>query len=140
MKWEFMKAQNVLRSQMDSDLPASRRSEAARSTIITTRGIKSGSGVLGPGYGGVGGVGVGAGEKRGSALLVDHLPEDGSSLFGSESDFIEEKFYNLSSHMEKMSNLEDRLERIIGTMKRITVGLKKLQKDQSQVITDLLSL
>lgn len=39
-----MKAQNVLRSQMDSDLPVSRRNEAARSTVITMRGLKGPSG------------------------------------------------------------------------------------------------
>lgn len=133
-----MKSQNVLRSQTDSDLSASRRCEAPRSTIITTRSIKSGAGVLGSSYGGVGGVGMGSRGKRESGLIGNHLSEEGTSLFISDSDLIEEKFYAFSSHMEKVSNFEDRLERIVGLMKRIIVGLKKLQKNQNQVETNFL--
>nr|CDS33392.2 transient receptor potential cation channel [Hymenolepis microstoma] len=123
MKWEFMKAQNVLRSQMDSDLPVSRRTEAARSTIITMRGLK------GPGGAGAGG-GGGAGEKRGSVLLgIEDLP---NSLFGPDSDLIEGRFASLSTQVEKVSNFEDRLKRIATMMKRITVELKKVHKSANQ--------
>ncbi|VDN97253.1 unnamed protein product [Rodentolepis nana] len=129
MKWEFMKAQNVLRSQMDSDLPVSRRNEAARSTIITMRGLK------GP-VGGAGG-GGGVGEKRGSVLLgVEDLP---NSLFGPDSDLIEGKFTNLGTQVEKVSNFEDRLKRIVTMMKRITVELKKVHKSVNQTATFLAS-
>ncbi|KAM7540375.1 hypothetical protein Aperf_G00000034164 [Anoplocephala perfoliata] len=124
MKWEFMKAQNVLRSQMDSDLPVSRRGEASRSTIVTMRGLK------GPG-GGRGG-GGGTGDKRGSVLLGgDDLP---TSPFGPDSEFIENKFAALNAQTEKLSTFEDRLERIVGTMKRIALGLKKVQKSADQAI------
>uniref|UniRef100_A0A0R3X555 Ion_trans domain-containing protein n=1 Tax=Hydatigena taeniaeformis TaxID=6205 RepID=A0A0R3X555_HYDTA len=132
MKWEFLKAQNVLRSQMDSELPVSRRSEASRSTIITTRGSKGVAGGIST-RSGVGVTPVVAGEKRTSALLGDRLLEDVPSIFGPESDFVEEKFYTLSSQIEKISNFEDRLDRIVGMMKRITVSLKKLQRSQNQV-------
>lgn len=132
MKWEFLKAQNVLRSQMDSELPVPRRSEAARSTVITSRGLKSVAGGISTRSGG-GVTPVGAGEKRSNALLGDRLLEDIPSIFGPDSDFVEEKFYTLSSQVEKISNFEDRLDRIVGMMKRITMGLKRLQKSQNQV-------
>ncbi|CDS40777.1 transient receptor potential cation channel [Echinococcus multilocularis] len=133
MKWEFMKAQSVLRSQMDSELPVSRRSEAAWSTVITTRGIKGAAGGISA-RSGAGVAPVGAGGKRSNALLSDRLLEDISSIFGSDSDFIEEKFYTLSSQVEKIPNFENRLDRIIGMAKRITIGLKRLQKSQNQTM------
>ncbi|KAM3182436.1 hypothetical protein ACTXT7_012389 [Hymenolepis weldensis] len=125
IKWEFMKAQNVLRSQMDSDLPVSRRNEAARSTVITMRGLK------GSGGGGTGG-GGGVGEKRGSVLLGgEDLP---TSFFGPDSDLIESRFTALGDQVEKVSNFEDRLERIVIMMKRITMGLKKVHKSATQTM------
>ncbi|EUB63799.1 Transient receptor potential cation channel [Echinococcus granulosus] len=133
MKWEFMKAQSVLRSQMDSELPVSRRSEAAWSTVITTRGVKGAAGSISA-RSGAGVAPVGAGGKRSNALLSDRLLEDMSSIFGSDSDFIEEKFYTLSSQVEKIPNFENRLDRIIGMVKRITIGLKRLQKSQNQTM------
>uniref|UniRef100_A0A5K3FN55 Ion_trans domain-containing protein n=1 Tax=Mesocestoides corti TaxID=53468 RepID=A0A5K3FN55_MESCO len=136
MKWEFMKAQNVLRSQMDSDLPGSRRSESSRSTIIT-RGLKSAAGMAGGGGGGT----TGAGNKRGSSIaglgLGDRLLEDLSTIFGPDTDFIEGRFYALSSQVEKMSNFEDRLERIVSMMKKLTFVLRKLQRSQNQVMKSL---
>ncbi|KAL5961545.1 Transient receptor potential cation channel trpm, partial [Taenia solium] len=133
MKWEFLKAQNVLRSQMDSELPVSRRSEAARSIVITSRGLKSVAGGIST-RSGTGVTPVGAGEKRSNALLGDRLLEDIPSIFGPDSDFVEEKFYTLNSQVEKISNFEDRLDRIVGMMKRITMGLKRLQKSQNQTM------
>ncbi|VDK35966.1 unnamed protein product [Taenia asiatica] len=133
MKWEFLKAQNVLRSQMDSELPVSRRSEAARSIVITSRGLKSVAGGIST-RSGTGVTPVGAGEKRSNALLGDRLLEDIPSIFGPDSDFVEEKFYTLNSQVEKISNFEDRLDHIVGMMKRITMGLKRLQKSQSQTM------
>ncbi|VDD76862.1 unnamed protein product [Mesocestoides corti] len=139
MKWEFMKAQNVLRSQMDSDLPGSRRSESSRSTIIT-RGLKSAAGMAGGGGGGT----TGAGNKRGSSIaglgLGDRLLEDLSTIFGPDTDFIEGRFYALSSQVEKMSNFEDRLERIVmkslsGPGERRLVGARRNHSPEKKQIT-----
>ncbi len=126
MKWEFMKAQNVLRAQTDSELPGSRRTEGSRATTIT-RGFKGGAGMTG---------GVpGAGGKRGSAIGApgDRLLEDMSNIFGPDSEFIEERFYSLSSQVERVSNFEDRLEKIVRLMKKVTLGVKKMYKNQTQV-------
>lgn len=80
--------------------------------------------------GGRGGSG-GANDKRGSVMLGgDDLP---TSLFGPDCDFIEDKFTALRAQAEKVANFEDRLERIVGMMKRITLGLKKVQKSADQV-------
>lgn len=139
VKWEFMKAQNVLRASADSELPGSRRAagEGPRIANAVMRGLRTGAaGTVGGVGGGVGGVGVGA--QRGSVVggvggASDRLAEDMAGIFGPDSEFIEERFFGLNSQAERVSNFEDRLGRIVHMTKTVTVAVRKMLKNQNQV-------
>lgn len=123
-KWEFMKAQGILRAQLDSKLFAGRRKgvEGVRSTMVLRGGAR-----------GPGAVTAGAAVRRHSAVDADSMLDEMNHIFGPESEFIEEKFHVLNNQCSKVIGFEDRLDKICAIMKRLASSVSKISHNQLQV-------
>ncbi|CAH8563889.1 unnamed protein product [Heterobilharzia americana] len=129
-KWEHM--MGTRRIKADTDVGGGRkwtgRSRSDTHAIVlrsvATGGVAAGKGLVSGGTSGHGDV---AGEP--GSLLEGIGP-----IFGPETEFIEDRFYELGNQIGKLSNFEERLGKLIQGANRVMSILKDINEQQKEVI------
>ncbi|VDN09733.1 unnamed protein product [Dibothriocephalus latus] len=130
VKWEYMKAQGILRAQADSEFGARRIGANGPRLTTVLRGRAQAGG------GGTHGVTRGpAGREEGHT--GSQMLEGLSNLLGTDSEFIEGRFEALQTCYSKIAGLEDRMEKIGTLMRKLATTVTTISHMQTRILASL---